>query len=261
MSILKLEDCNLHYQIKGKGPVLVFLHGLSDDLKFWSKLVELFENEYTVLTVDLRGHGKSTTKNGTINNKKFSQDIYQLLNHLNIKKATFIGFSLGGTVTLNYIIDYPEMVEKAVLMSTFGRISDDLKYVHKDIYKKLEKGLGEFYNAMIPLVLPEDLINDNPELIDKGYQNCLKKNQEAIKETIQAYYQLDIEDHLKNIKQPVLIIGGRDDKLLSPYKMMIRMFEEIEDSRILFLKDTKHNILIHRNIKKVYNLINSFLKE
>ena len=73
--------------------------------------------------------------------------------------------------------------------------------------------------------------------------------------------ELDIEDSLKNIKQPVLIIGGSDDKFLSPYKMMINLFEEIENSEIIFLSNTSHNLLIPRNLVKVRFLIRNFLLE
>lgn len=259
MSILKLEDCNLYYETYGNGSAIVLLHGLSDDLNYWNKIIKIFEKDYQIIAIDLRGHGKSVYKKGSISYAKFEEDIYHLLKYLKIEKAIFIGFSLGGTISLNFALKYPEMVEKLVLMSTFARISEDLKYVHYNIYKELEKGLGEFYDIMIPLVLPDDIISQKKSIIDKGRINCLKKNSDGIKETIETYTDLDIEDYIKNIKQPVLIIGGSDDKFLSPYKMMIRMFEEIEDSRIVFLNNTRHNVLIPRNMDRICFLIRNFL--
>ena len=261
MSILKLDDCNLYYETYGNGPAIVLLHGLSDDLKYWNSIIAAFKKDYRIIAVDLRGHGKSVYEKGSISYSKFEDDIYQLLKYLEIEKAVFIGFSLGGTISLNFTLKYPDMVEKIVLMSTFAKISDDLKYIHYEIHEELKKGLGEFYDIMIPLVLPEDIISENRIVIEKSREICLKKNSEGIKETIEAYIELDIEDSIKNIQQPVLIIGGSDDKFLAPYKMMIRMFEEIKDSRILFLSNTSHNILIPRNIGKIRFFIKNFLLE
>lgn len=259
MSVLKLKDCEINYKTHGSGQAIVFLHGLSDDLNYWDKLAKLFENDYYIILIDLRGHGKSVYKKGSINYSNFNNDIYQLLKFLGVKHAIFIGFSLGGTISLNFALKYPKMVDKLVLMSTFGKVSDDLKKVHFNIYNQLENSLGDFYDTMIPLVLPEDNILNNKDMITKGRSYCFKKDADAIKETMRQYLELDIEDSLCNIKQPTLIIGGSDDKYLSPYKLMIRLFEEIDNSYIVFLHNTKHNILIPRNINKVYFLIKNFL--
>ena len=261
MSILKLKDCKLHYKKEGSGDIIILLHGLSDDINYWNPLNNYFKKKYTVIRVDLRGHGKSTYKKGTINNYELQNDIYELMKHLNINKATFIGFSLGGIISMNFTLKHPEMVEKLILMSTFAKIDENNKAIHKTIYKEVEKGLGNFYDTMIPFVLPEYLIKENKELIEYGRTKCLEKNQKAISETIKAYCQINIENEIKTIKQDTLIIGGSEDDKLAPYNMIIKLYEEIKNSQILFLKNTKHNILLNENLEKICGIIDIFLKE
>ena len=79
--MVKLTDCNLNYEKNGKGPVIVFVHGLSDDLNFWKPLTSYYEKNYTTIAIDNRGHGKTTYKNGTISMPQLQEDIYQLLQY------------------------------------------------------------------------------------------------------------------------------------------------------------------------------------
>ena len=257
--MVKLTDCNLNYEKNGKGPVIVFVHGLSDDLNFWKPLTSYYEKNYTTIAIDNRGHGKTTYKNGTISMPQLQEDIYQLLQYLKIKKVIIIGFSMGGNISLSFTIHHPEMVEKLILMSSFSKTSPELREQFGDIYCDLNKGLGEFYDAMIPLVLPDDVICKYEDALEHGREKCLTKNQEGIKESIIAGLEFDVTDKLKNITQPTLIIGGKDD-CLTPNELMIKINNEIPDSKLVFLENTKHNILIPSNINKIRELVDEFIE-
>jgi pimeloyl-ACP methyl ester carboxylesterase len=261
MSNLKLKECNLHYKIEGNGPAILFIHGLSDDLNFWKPLTTHLRKNYKTITLDNRGHGQTTYQKGTITIPHLQDDIYQLLKHLKINKITLVGFSMGGIIALNFIKEHPQMVNKLILMSSFSKSDENLQKKFQKIEYHLKKeGLGEFYDTMIPLALPEEVIEEYKDSINYSKSKCLLKDETGIIESINAGLYFDLKKDLKNIKQPTLIIGGCDDEL-TPECMMEEICNEIPDSKLVFLKNTKHNILIPNNIKEIYKLIDNFLEK
>ena len=91
-----INDICINYELEGEGKTIVFVHGLSDSLEYWKVLSENLKNDYQTLIYDLRGHGESSDddKNTTID--LYQEDLYQLLNALNIENAVFIGLFIRG---------------------------------------------------------------------------------------------------------------------------------------------------------------------
>ena len=86
----------LYFEEKGEGDVLLFLHGASWDLRQWNNEAAYFSSRYRVVTMDARGHGKSSLPPGEVSPEVFWKDAKALLDHLNISKAAVCGLSLGG---------------------------------------------------------------------------------------------------------------------------------------------------------------------
>lgn len=126
MSKITLNNIKINYMEKGEGFPIVLIHGLSDDLRFWDPLVPSFKI-YRTIVLDLRGHGKSEKPEGPYSIEQFSEDIYQFLLKMNIKKAHFIGFSMGGAILQQFTLDHLQMVQSMVLISSFSYINFYLK--------------------------------------------------------------------------------------------------------------------------------------
>ena len=97
MSEIKANNININYQLKGEGKTIVFVHGLSDNLHYWDILTNELASRYQVLTYDLRGHGSSGDDDRQSSIDLYQEDLYCLLNELNIDNAVFIS---------RYMIDY-----------------------------------------------------------------------------------------------------------------------------------------------------------
>ena len=100
---LKLNIMNLNYVVEGKGEPLIFLHGLSDDLKFWEVLTSTLNEKYQVIRMDLRGHGESELGDDEISIATYADDLKNLLDDLQIDAGNLVGFSLGGEL-LHWIL-------------------------------------------------------------------------------------------------------------------------------------------------------------
>lgn len=119
----------INYELEGEGKTIVFVHGLSDSLVYWKVLTETLKKDYQTLIYDLRGHGESTDDDRNTTIDLYQEDLYQLLNALNIEDAVFIGLSLGGNVILDLAVNHPEMVKGLIVMSSFPEHDEKLKKI------------------------------------------------------------------------------------------------------------------------------------
>ncbi|HWK04798.1 MAG TPA: alpha/beta hydrolase [Puia sp.] len=104
----------VHYQIQGTGTPLVFLHAGFQDLKMWDQQVVYFKKVNKVITIDLPGHGLTTG----VDTSLLIQDVLRiLLDSLHIEKASFAGLSVGAACIVDFVLAYPERVDKVVLVS------------------------------------------------------------------------------------------------------------------------------------------------
>lgn len=117
-----MKHNGLYYEIKGTGEPIIFLHGIGGTHNMFEPQVQVLSRFAQTITVDLKGHGQSENVKTTNYLDVHCQSILDLMNHLNIEKAMFVGLSYGGIVTQTFTTKYPEKVKKMVLIDTYGCI-------------------------------------------------------------------------------------------------------------------------------------------
>lgn len=105
----------LYYEVAGNGPVLVLAHAGVADRRMWDDQFLVFAQHYRVLRFDFWGHGQSTIDNNTF---FLHEDLRQLLKILSIERAHLLGCSLGGRVSIDLALAYPEMVNSLVVVGS-----------------------------------------------------------------------------------------------------------------------------------------------
>lgn len=245
----------MNYKLEGSGETLVFIHGLSDSLLYWEYLASNLKDQYQVLRVDLRGHGESELKDDELTIGLFADDLHSLLRELNIGKVGLIGFSLGGAVALDFAIRYPQMVSSLVLMSSFYRADEHLENIFNQFKNALDKGFGDFYDLILPMVLCPDVINDNRENLEVLKEFALlSANTQAYIQACDAGLDFDVEDKLSQIDVPTLILAGKYDEItvLESQKELQR---KITNSKLIVFDDVKHNLLVGKNNEEILNIL------
>lgn len=134
----------IQYITDGDGPAVVFLHAGLVDSRMWDYQLEAFSSQYKVIRFDARGFGMSD-----IPKKDFSpvEDVKKLLDFLKIEKAHIIGCSMGGGTALEFALEYPQMVDRLVLIGPSVRgyaYSEELEKKASDFFKAAaDKGTAE----------------------------------------------------------------------------------------------------------------------
>jgi pimeloyl-ACP methyl ester carboxylesterase len=111
------------YRTGGWGPLLVLIHGITSNSATWDRVLPELANHYTVLAPDLLGHGRSDKLRGDYSVGAHANTIRDLMDVLGYRRATFVGHSLGGGVAMQLAYQYPERVDRLVLVAPggFGR--------------------------------------------------------------------------------------------------------------------------------------------
>ncbi|MSO20721.1 MAG: alpha/beta hydrolase [Acidobacteria bacterium] len=113
--IAEVNGTKLYYEVAGSGPVVVLIHGGAVDSRAWDDQFSEFAKQFTVIRYDLRGSGQSASPVKPFSN---TEDLYQLLQHLQVAKASLVGISRGGGMAFDFALDHPEMVASLVLISS-----------------------------------------------------------------------------------------------------------------------------------------------
>src|SRR6185369_3876400 len=127
-----VDGVRVHYQEAGdpKAPALVLIHGFASSTLVWSKVfLKLAEAGYRVIALDMLGYGYSAKpRNGEYTIAGQAKLLMRLLDALGIPRAVIIGSSYGGAVAATCALDYPERVEKLVLV---GAVSNNRPLAYK----------------------------------------------------------------------------------------------------------------------------------
>lgn len=108
------------YVVAGSGPPLVLVHGIGDSSATWEQVIPLLARDHLVLAPDLLGHGASDKPRADYSVGGFANGVRDLLALLDVPAATVVGHSLGGGVAMQLTYQYPELVERLVLVASGG---------------------------------------------------------------------------------------------------------------------------------------------
>ena len=103
---------------------VILIHALGGSILTWKKQVDVFSDKYNLLIIDLPGHGDSQNEDEyEYNAKTINEKLLEVIDYLGIKKAIFIGLSLGTLVIANFAAEYPEYVKEIILGGAVIRIT------------------------------------------------------------------------------------------------------------------------------------------
>ncbi|MGW5716984.1 alpha/beta fold hydrolase [Amycolatopsis sp. NPDC003865] len=104
----------------GRGPALLFLHGIGDDSSTWLELLSSLAADHTVIAPDLLGHGASAKPRADYSVAAYTCGMRDLLTTLDVDRVTVVGHSLGGGVAMQFAYQFPERCERLVLVGSGG---------------------------------------------------------------------------------------------------------------------------------------------
>src|SRR6478609_7720537 len=112
------------YRIAGSGPALLLIHGVGDNSTTWNTVQAKLAQRFTVIAPDLLGHGQSDKPRADYSVAAYANGMRDLLSVLEIDKVTVVGHSLGGGVAMQFAYQFPQLVERLIMVGAGGVTKD-----------------------------------------------------------------------------------------------------------------------------------------
>jgi pimeloyl-ACP methyl ester carboxylesterase len=231
----------IHYTVEGKGEPVLLIHGFaaSGDLNWRNAgVIKALADHYQVITIDNRGHGASEKPHDpTKYGEEMVEDAVRLLDHLGIKKAHVVGYSMGGMITAKLLTTHPDRLLTATLGGHGGLKEGDDTATLEKLADSLDAGKG-----LAPLIIalnPPGKPLPTQQQIDERSKMLLSRNDaKALAAVVRGWKGLMVSNEkLKANKVPTLALIGE----LDPLKRGVDALEgKMNNVQIVVIKGTDH---------------------
>ena len=122
---LQVDGAQIHYEVCGQGPAIIFAHGLGGNHMSWWQQVSHFSQTHTCVSFSHRGFSPSTVEGSHPDPQRYADDLAALIDHLKLGAVCLVGQSMGGWTVVEYSLKNPQRVRGLVLSATVGSIRPD----------------------------------------------------------------------------------------------------------------------------------------
>jgi pimeloyl-ACP methyl ester carboxylesterase len=250
-------NVRLHITDTGEGRPIVLIHGwpLSDEM-FEYQYKDLINNNIRVISITLRGFGKSDKPYGAYNYDVFASDIEKVLTQLNIKDAVLGGFSMGGSIAIRFASnDHGEHISKLALFGAAAPIWTQRKDFPYNLPKSAGDELIELNFKDRPKLISNfaKILSATETSLNEGIGNwlngiCLSASSYATAQCLIALRDTDLRDDLEKITIPTVIMHGKKDKICS-FDLAEQMKAGISNSHIIAFENSGHSMFLEETQK------------
>jgi len=222
---VEVNGAVIHYDLQGSGEPLLMLHGFGSCAADWRKTAQELAKRYRVITIDARGHGRSTNPSGGFSHPQAAEDLRALMDALGIKQARAIGFSSGGMTLLQLATKYPERLSKMVVISATTHFPEQTR-------------------AMLRSVTFDGM----PPFVRNIYRACATRGEGQVRELVSQFRAFgDSQNDMKlstsdlaKIKASTLIVHGDRDEFF-PVAIPVSMYGAIPKSELWIVPNGDHS--------------------
>ena len=206
------NDAEINYQTFGDAsqPAIIFSNSLGTQLNMWQPQISFFEKKFYVICYDTRGHGASSAPQGPYSIEQLGTDVIHLLDHLNIKKASFCGISMGGLTGQWLAIHHPERFNHVIVCNTAAKIGQEQAWNDRAQLVR-EQGLKPIAETAASRWFTEPFIRSNTAIVESLSNDLGAGSPEGYASCCEALAKADVREQLKNITIPTLVVAGQKD--------------------------------------------------
>lgn len=234
----------LAYEHVGRGPLVVFLHGIGGNRTNWRDQLAALADAYHAVALDDRGYGDSEDYAGPLAFEDFAADLLRVLDHLGAAQAHLVGLSMGGRIVLDFYERHPERVASLVLCDAFpGFDAATFPPAARAEFIRLRK--EPLVNGKEPRDIAPTIARTlmGPKAPESVYERLIASmgavHKESYIKTVEATTLYERVADLTTVKVPTQVIVGDEDKL-TPVAMSRRMAEAIPGARLDVIADAGH---------------------
>lgn len=275
MAFLKVDqensaDIELYYEDQGSGPPVILIHGWPLSGRSWEKQVPvLVEAGFRVITYDRRGFGQSSKPMNGYDSRTLAQDLNTLIDTLDLRDITLVGFSMGGVEVARYLeVHGADRVRKAVFMGAVtpfllktegnpeGVDAGTFNKIREALIEDRPKFLAEFFKDFYNVGFFDDI---SEEAVRMSWMVGVNASPIGSLKAVDAWLE-DYRSALRNTGIPILVVHGEADKIVPIDNSGARMKKLIPECIYHPIMGAPHGML-WTHAKEINHILLQFLGE
>jgi len=208
-SVIAADGVPIRYRVYGAGePVLIFIHGWGCDSTYWDSQIDYFKKRYTVVTLDLAGHGESGIVRKRWTMDAYGDDVVAVASQVPGDKVVLIGHSMGGPVALQAARSMRNRVIAIVGVETFQSIANP-PVAAEDLQRRLEPFRNDFQTAIRDYVTRIYFRSTaNPDLVRRIADDMATASPGVVLGSIQAMNDMNYSAAVADVEVPLVAINS-----------------------------------------------------
>jgi len=243
---IEIQGSRVHYRIEGEGPNLLLLHGTASSLHTWDGWNEQLKDHFRIIRLDLPAFGltgPSVARDYRI--AAYTAFLNEFVEAIELERFSLAGNSLGGGIAWSFAAEFPDKVEKLILVDASG-IPDN-----RDDPAVFKMARNPVLGKLLEYITPKSFIKKNmkevyfddgrvtDELVSRYHDMALRAgNRVAFRDRASAVNP-DITDKLPSIMAPTLIIWGQEDEWI-PVDNAAVFAERIPNAAVVIIENVGH---------------------
>ena len=222
---------------KEQSTPIVFVHGVGLSYEIWQPQLDFFK-DYSNLSYDILGHGKSSLKKQNISFDDFSDQLIELINELKIEKIHLVGFSIGSLIARNFATRHGDRLRSLVLLGSIYKRSEQQQKIVNERFNQAKKEL-KLSRQALKRWFTDKYLENNPDAYEKISSILSKNNMANFLKVYELFVKHKNDEDFKKIKTKTLVMTGEHD-IGSTIEMSQQLNNLIKNSELKIIKEGKH---------------------
>lgn len=207
------DGCRIAYRIDGPDdrPVLALSNSIATNLHMWDRSMPALTRSFRVLRYDTRGHGGSDAPVGAYSMDRLGRDMVELLDHLAIDRAHFLGLSLGGFIGQWLAIFAPDRIDRLILSNTAPYLASELPFDDQIRAALAAPDMNGIADGFMRNWFPAAMLAAPNDIVDEFRNMVLTTPPRGLAGCYAALRDVDLRRVISLIAAPTLVIGGESD--------------------------------------------------
>jgi 3-oxoadipate enol-lactonase len=239
MARLHLQGRSLAYDTTGSGTPVVLIHGLGSSQADWGHQVERLRTRFLVVTMDLRGHGRSSLAREPFEIHDLAEDVRAVINHLALGECHVVGLSLGGMVAFQLAVDAPELVRSLTIVNSGPEV------VARTAAQRWALGSRKFMVKWLSFgtlgkTIGRRLFPHERQAAERALfvEQFVKNDRESYRAALDAIVGWSVLGRIGDIRVPTLIVTG--DRDYTPVEIKHRYAARMPNATVTVIEDSGH---------------------
>lgn len=226
--------------IAGDGPWVVLSHSLACDYTMWAEQIPVLARSFRVLAYDTRGHGRTAATPAPYSLELLADDLRALLDAIGVRKAHFVGLSMGGMIGQVFALKYGARLDSLTLCDTTSFYSPSVRPVWMQrIDDARSRGMALLVEPTLERWFTSEFRARRPDAMQRFGAQIAATPVEGYAGCSEALLGIDVTARLREIRLPsCVIVGARD--VGTPVDMAKTIHDNLPGSQLVIVEDAAH---------------------